>query len=66
MDEDTETDNADEDEEDADEDNSMLSVGDDVVTTGDPYWLLFKAIATHTDGSGKSTAKAFLTLPNRR
>ncbi|XP_067945501.1 protein polybromo-1-like isoform X2 [Watersipora subatra] len=66
MDEDTDTDNAEDEDDDADEDNSMLSLGDDLITTGDPYWLLFKAIATHTDDSGKSAAKPFLVLPNRR
>ena len=67
MEEDTDTDNQEDDEEDdADEDNSMLSLGEDVVSTGDPYWLLFKAIATHTDDKGKSAAKPFLKLPNRR
>ena len=63
MDEDTET----ECEEDGDEEeSSMLSLDEDVASGGDPYWLLFKAIATHTDDKGKSTTKPFLKLPNKR
>ena len=63
MDEDTET----ECEEDGDEEeSSMLSLDEDVASGGDPYWLLFKAIATHTDDMGKSTTKPFLKLPNKR
>lgn len=66
MEDDTDTDNPDEDMDEQDEDNSMLSIGDDSTTMGDPYWLLFKAMAIHTDDKGKSTAKPFLKLPNRR
>lgn len=72
MDEDTEDEEEDEMEEDGDDDgddegeSSMLSLDDDISTGGDPYWLLFKAIATHTDDKGKSTTKPFLTLPNKR
>ena len=48
------------------EDLSMLSIGEEEIATGNPFWLLFKAVATHTDEKGKSTVKPFLKLPNRR
>lgn len=48
------------------EDLSMLSIGEEELATGNPFWLLFKSVATHTDEKGKSTVKPFLKLPNRR
>lgn len=48
------------------EDTSMLSLGEEELLAGNPYWLLFKAVVTHTDERGNTIAKPFQTLPNRR
>jgi len=63
MDAETDAESAEEPEEDA----STLSFMDDGDSnTGDPYWMLFKTVVTHADETGQSTAKPFLTLPNKR
>lgn len=48
------------------EDTSMLSIGEEELCTGNPYWLLFKAVVTQTDEKNRPMAKPFLKLPNRR